>query len=110
MNQYDSEQTSLEQRKTELETAMSATEQKKPDINRFIALLNRYRECAELTDAMFYAFVEKVEVHEPTGGRTVYRQQRIDIYFNFIGNYVPPMLEISEEERIAAIDAQQKEK
>ena len=45
---------------------------------------------------MLYAFIEKVEVHAPTGGRTRYRQQRIDIYFNFIGEYHPPAEEISE--------------
>ena len=110
MNQYDSEQAALEQRRTELESAVAANEQKKPDTSRFIGLLNKYRECSELTDAMLYAFIEKIEVHAPTGGRTVYRQQRIDIYFNFIGNYVPPVAEVSEEERIAAIEARQKEK
>ena len=110
MNQYDSEQAALEQRRTELESAVAANEQKKPNTNRFIGLLNKYRECSELTDAMLYAFIEKIEVHAPTGGRTVYRQQRIDIYFNFIGNYVPPVAEASEEERIAAIEARQKEK
>lgn len=110
MSQYDSEQATLEQRRTELESALTANEQKKPDTSRFISLLNKYRECSELTDTMLYAFIEKVEVHAPTGGRTVYRQQRIDIYFNFIGNYMPPAPEISEEERIAAIDARQKEK
>ena len=30
-----------------------------------------------------------------------------DIYFNFIGSYYPPCETISEEERIAAIDAEQ---
>lgn len=110
MNQYDSEQAALEQRRTELESAVAANEQKKPDTSRFIGLLNKYRECSELTDAMLYAFIEKIEVHAPTGGRTVYRQQRIDIYFNFIGNYAPPVAEVSEEERIAAIEARQKEK
>ena len=110
MSQYDSEQAALEQRRTELESAVAANEQKKPDTSRFIGLLNKYRECSELTDAMLYAFIEKIEVHAPTGGRTVYRQQRIDIHFNFIGNYVPPVAEASEEERIAAIEARQKEK
>ena len=54
-----------------------------------------------------YAFIDRVEVHEATGGRTVYRQQNIDIYFNFIGNYYPPVETVSEEERIAAIEAEQ---
>lgn len=56
---------------------------------------------------MLYAFIDRVEVHEATGGRTVYRQQNIDIYFNFIGNYYPPVETVSEEERIAAIEAEQ---
>ena len=66
-----------------------------------------HRECEELTDAMLYAFIDRIEVHEATGGRTIYRQQNIDIHFNFIGNYYPPVEAVSEEERIAAIEAEQ---
>ena len=51
--------------------------------------------------------MSRVEVHEATGGRTIYRKQNIDIYFNFIGSYYPPCETVSEEERIAAIDAEQ---
>lgn len=57
-----------------------------------------------MTDAMLNEFVDKIVVHATTGGRTAYRQQTIDIYFNFIGCYRPPAPVISEEERIAAID------
>lgn len=56
---------------------------------------------------MLYAFIDRIEVHEATGGRTIYRQQNIDIHFNFIGNYYPPVEAVSEEERIAAIEAEQ---
>ena len=59
---------------------------------------------------MLYSFIDRVEVHEATGGRTIYRQQNIDIHFNFIGSYYPPAETVSEEERIAAIDAEQKRK
>ena len=51
--------------------------------------------------------IDRIEVHEATGGRTIYRQQNIDIHFNFIGNYYPPVETISEEERTAAIEAEQ---
>lgn len=61
----------------------------KVDPKRFVALVRKYQDCKVLTDDMLYAFIEKVEVHAPTGGRTRYRQQRIDIYFNFIGEYHP---------------------
>ena len=42
--------------------------------------------------------------------RQIYRQQNIDIHFNFIGNYYPPVETVSEEERIAAIEAEQQRK
>ena len=37
-------------------------------------------------DEMLYELVEKVVIHSASGGRTIYRQQQIDIYFNFIGD------------------------
>lgn len=107
IQQYDEEQLMLEKRVEELQGQIQEEEVEKIDTNRFIALVNKYRNCEELTDTMLYAFIDRVEVHEATGGRTVYRQQNIDIYFNFIGNYYPPVETVSEEERIAAIEAEQ---
>lgn len=107
IQQYDEEQILLEKRIEELESLSQQDETKQVDTARFIALVKKYRDCEELTDTMLYAFIDRIEVHEATGGRTVYRQQNIDVYFNFIGNYYPPVETISEEERIAAIEAEQ---
>ena len=107
IQQYDEEQILLEKRIEELESLVQQDEIKEVDTSRFIALVKKYRDCEELTDTMLYAFIDRIEVHEATGGRTVYRQQKIDIHFNFIGNYYPPEETISEEERIAAIEANQ---
>ena len=107
IQQYDEEQIVLEKRIEELESLVQQDEIKEVDTDRFIALVRKYRDCEELTDTMLYAFIDRIEVHEATGGRTIYRQQKIDIYFNFIGNYYPPVETISEEERIAAIEAEQ---
>ena len=107
IQQYDEEQILLEKRIEELESLVQQDEIKEVDTSRFIALVKKYRDCEELTDTMLYAFIDRIEVHEATGGRTVYRQQNIDIHFNFIGNYYPPVETISEEERIAAIEAEQ---
>lgn len=107
IQQYDEEQIVLEKRIEELQSQTQVEEVEQLDTSRFIALVNKYRNCEELTDTMLYAFIDRVEVHEATGGRTVYRQQNIDIYFNFIGNYYPPVETVSEEERIAAIEAEQ---
>lgn len=107
IQQYDEEQILLEKRIEELESLVQQDEIKEVDTSRFIALVKKYRDCEELTDTMLYVFIDRIEVHEATGGRTVYRQQKIDIHFNFIGNYYPPEETISEEERIAAIEADQ---
>ena len=107
IQQYDEEQILLEKRIEELESLVQQDEVKQVDTSRFIALVKKYRDCEELTDTMLYAFIDRIEVHEATGGRTVYRQQNIDVHFNFIGNYYPPVETISEEERIAAIEAEQ---
>lgn len=108
--QYDEEQLQLESRISELEKSDEMAAPKKADINRFIALVKKYQNITELTDIMLYELIEKVEVHAAKGGRTKYRSQQLDVYFNFIGNYLPPMATISEEERIAMIDAAAAEK
>ena len=107
IQQYDEEQLVLEKRVEELQGQIQQEEVEQLDTSRFIALVNRYRNCGELTDTMLYAFIDRVEVHQATGGRTVYRQQNIDIHFNFIGSYYPPVETVSEEERVAAIEAEQ---
>ena len=86
IQQYDEEQILLERRMQELETQIQQEVIKKADTERFLALVKKYRDCHELTDAMLYSFIDRVEVHEATGGRTIYRKQN---------------------DRIAAIDAEQ---
>lgn len=107
IQQYDEEQILLERHIEELQAQIQQEEVKNVETERFIALVKKYRDCKELTDTMLYAFIDRIEVHEATGGRTIYRQQNLDIHFNFIGNYYPPVETISEEERIAAIEAEQ---
>jgi hypothetical protein len=110
IQQYDEEQIRLEKRVEELKSQIQSDEVKQAETGRFIALVKKYKDCTELTDTMLYAFVDRVEVHAATGGRTIYRQQMIDIHFNFIGNYFPPTETISEGERIANIEAEQQRK
>ena len=110
IQQYDEEQILLERRVEELKSQIQYDEVKQAETGRFIALVKKYKDCTELTDTMLYAFIDRVEVHEATGGRTIYRQQVIDIHFNFIGHFYPPAETVSEEERIAIIEAEQNRK
>ena len=114
IQQCDEEQAVLEKKIYELEKILQKQEVKPLQTSRFIALVKKNKDCDELTDSMLYEFIDRVEVHKAKGGRTAYRQQKIDVHFNFIGNYFPPCETISVEKRIAAIDAEreyrQKEK
>jgi predicted RNA-binding Zn-ribbon protein involved in translation (DUF1610 family) len=110
MEQYDDEQIMLEKRISELEWRINETEPQKPETERFMRLIRKYTDYSELTDTMLYELIERIEIHSATGGRTRYRQQRIDIHFNFIGDYTPPAPIISEEERTAEIDRMAEEK
>ena len=106
MTEYDSEQQTLEARVQELKALKGKDRGKKIQTDRFIALVHRYKNITELTTPMLYEFIEKVVVYEPTGGR-YHREIKLDIYFNFIGKYVPP---VTEEETKAAEKAEKKQK
>lgn len=90
--EYDKEQSSLEQEFSELKQAISTQKQDYENPQRFIALVKRHTDFTELTTPMLNEFIEKVIVHEATGDRA-HRKQKVDIYFNFIGNFVPPRQE-----------------
>jgi hypothetical protein len=85
MTEYDTEQSSLEQRISELETATERISTKAVQIDKFVRLVKKYRDFEELTTPMLNDFIEKVVIHEAEGGRTKDRTQQVDIYFNFIG-------------------------
>ena len=73
-------------------------------------------EQTNITELMLNDFIEKVVIHEAEGGRTKDRIQQVDIYFNFIGNFVLPLSEDevealqSEEARRAEEIAERKRK
>ncbi len=110
MSQYDQEQISLEARISELENAMENSAPKKPDTNRFISFIKKYKDFDEISDTMLYELIDRIEVHAPVNGRTKYRYQQIDVCFNFIGKYLPPLPVITEEERRTAIDQEYRER
>lgn len=99
---YDREQSELEQTVSELQQAITTQAQDYESPQKFVALVKRYTDFSELTAPMLNEFIEKVVVHEATGDRA-HRKQKVDIYFNFIGNFVlpkpePPVLTAEQQE------------
>ena len=116
MTEYDTEQSNLEQRMSELENATKRISTKAVQIDKFVRLVKKYRDFEEQTTPMLNDFIEKVVIHEAEGGRTKDRTQQVGIYFNFIGNFVLPLSEDevqalqSEEARRAEEIAERKRK
>ena len=63
-----------------------------------------------MTLTIINEFVEKILVHERDRKGSQTANQKVEIYFNFIGNYEPPKEELSEEERQKLREDEEKER
>ena len=75
---------------TELQKSITGYEQSRKSAERFIALVDKYDNFDTLTNTMLNEFVEKIVVHERDRKGSADANQDVDIYFNFVGRYVPP--------------------
>lgn len=103
--QYAREKAELDAEIKELEAKLTEYEKSRNSAGKFIALIDKYEKFEELTPAMVNEFVDKVLVHERDRKGSIQTTQEIEIYFNFVGRYVPPamMTEPTAEEQ-AEID------
>ena len=105
MKEYDDEQQELEAKVAELEQELGQNENSENGGDRFVRLVKKYQDFEEITPRMLNEFIDKIMVHEAVG-KGLDRTQRIDIYFNFIGQFAVPF---SEEELEAERKARQEE-
>lgn len=98
-NQYETEQLTLSKEIKDLELVISRYEKETDKARKFISLISRYENFDNLTNTMINEFVKKIIIHERDRKGSQTSKQKIEIYFNFIGNYEVPKEELSEEER-----------
>ena len=91
--QYAKEQGALNAEITELEKAVTGYEQSRKSAEKFIALIDKYENFDTLTNIMLNEFVEKILVHERARKGSQDTTQEVEIYFNFVGRYIPPALQ-----------------
>ena len=91
--QYAKEQDALEIEIAELEKAVTGYEQSQKSAEKFIALIDKYENFDTMTNTMLNEFVEKILVHERARKGSQDTTQEIEIYFNFLGRYIPPSLQ-----------------
>ena len=91
--QYAKEQDTLNAEIVELEKAVTGYEQSRKSAEKFIALIDKYENFDTLTNTMLNEFVEKILVHERARKGSQATTQEVEIYFNFVGRYIPPALQ-----------------
>ena len=99
--QYEKEQSELTAEISVLENTVKSYEKHEKDADRFIALIDKYENFDKLTIAMLNEFIEKILVHERDRKGSIQTTQEVEIYFNFVGRFVPPAfgeVELTPEE------------
>ena len=91
--QYAKEQDALNAEIVELQKAVTGYEQSRKSAEKFIALIDKYENFDTLTNTMLNEFVEKILVHERARKGSQDTTQEVEIYFNFVGRYIPPALQ-----------------
>ena len=94
MIKYDTEQVELEEKIDRLQELLTEENVSKIDVKRFVSIIKKYKNPQELTKELVEELIDKIVVHEAVGKKPN-REQEIDIYYNFIGQFE---LEYTEEE------------
>lgn len=98
ISKYSKEQSSLKAECEVIEEDLAEIEANRHNGKNFVNLMARYNNFDEITPFMVSEFIDRIEVHERDRKGSQQTTQKIDIYFNFIGNYCMPTPELTPEE------------
>ena len=104
MTQYDSEQAELESKMETMKSEIAEDKSSSADIQHFISLIRKCKNPTEISDSMLNELVDKIVVYEAEGTGNA-RTQKVDIYFNYVGQ-----VDIAyTEEELAELKAQKEQ-
>lgn len=86
---YEEEQEELSTEVKRLTEIIENRKEKRADGRKFIRLIERYESFDSLSKEMIEELVEKIVIHEREKKWYDDSPQKIEIYFKFIGNYIP---------------------
>lgn len=82
---YQVEQQELDEKIRQLHEAAEAAAQTATDAEKWVALMKQYVNPTELTAELLNTLIEKIVVHEAVKGENGRREQKVEIYYRFIG-------------------------
>jgi DNA invertase Pin-like site-specific DNA recombinase len=117
---FEREQSELREKNATLQAEIDAFTADSERADKFAAIVRKFTRLEELTPQMILEFVDKIIIHESvwseqteTERRKGTRNQRIDVYLKYIGDFDAPDIRPPEEieaERIAEEKLQRKRK
>lgn len=88
--QYEQEASTLESEISMLKELVDKYVDGASGAKKFLSLISKYQNFDTLTNAMANEFIDKILVYNRDRKGSIQTTQRVDIYFSFIGNFLPP--------------------
>jgi len=108
---YESERKKLAEEVRVCEQSVQEYNHNAHNAERFITLIDKYANFEDLTNQMLLELIDKILVHERDVKGSINCSQEIDIYFNFIGRYLPPdFVKEPTAEELEAMEIERKKK
>ena len=108
---YEAERKKLAEEVRVCEQSVQEYNKNAHNAERFITLIDKYANFEDLTNQMLLELIDKILVHERDVKGSINCSQEIEIYFNFIGRYLPPdFVKEPTAEELEAIEIERKKK
>ena len=108
---YDAERKKITEELRGCEQSIREYNKNTRSADRFVRLVDKYVDFEELTSPMLLELVDKILVHERDVKGSANCTQEIEIYFNFVGRYMPPDFEKEPTaEELAAMEEERKKR
>ena len=82
---YQLEQIELDEKIQKLKAALAEGKQSVEDARKWIEIVKQYSEPTELTAELLNNMIDKIVVHEAIKYENGFREQKIEIYYRFVG-------------------------
>lgn len=89
---YTEEQSQLDSKLLELQKVVDSDNSHEMNVNSFLEMIRKYTAVHELTPEILRHFIDKIVVHHRTETK-LSKSQRVDFYFNFIGQVEIPEID-----------------
>lgn len=82
---YQAEQTELEEKILTLKKEIESLSQKEDDSGKWISIIRQYSDIEKLTPELLNSLIEKIVIHQAVKNSDGTKEQKVEIYYRFIG-------------------------